>query len=506
MTSKIKVDNINKVSDDSNIINKCSTNITVGANGDTVIIPNGVTEQVQSGGAIQVQSGGQITIASGATITNNGTQVGFGREGTVNWNTTPVTATPTTATSGTGYFMNTSGGAKTINLPGSPSAGDIVSIKDYEGTFATYNCTVARNGNNIRGGTIDFIFSINNSGGTFIYVDATEGWQIYLDGSDNDATETFVTATVSGSCNSIVTCGNYKLAVFQNPGTFTVSQISGDADNNEVDYLVVAGGGGSATGGNCGWGGGGGAGGYRESPGTATCYTASPLGASPATAVTVTAQSYPIDVGGGGAAGGSPGCKGTPGANSVALGITSTGGGGGSGYACTGLDGGSGGGGGGCGPNRFGGIGNTPPVNPAQGRSGGQGKVTGPESGGGGGGAIGVGVDGGSGPGTSAGCGGAGTNTGILGSSPLAPTIGVSGPAPGRYFGGGGGGGNGRADLGGNSTAPGGVGGGGTGGSPPSHSGSGPGTNGTATTGGGAGAMGSTTGGSGIVIIRYKFQ
>ena len=73
MTSKIKVDNINKVSDDSNIINKCSTNITVGANGDTVIIPNGVTEQVQSGGAIQVQSGGSITIAAGGTITNNGT-------------------------------------------------------------------------------------------------------------------------------------------------------------------------------------------------------------------------------------------------------------------------------------------------------------------------------------------------------------------------------------------------------------------------------------------------
>jgi len=77
MTSKIKVDNINKVADDSNIINKSGTNITMGANGDTVIIPNGVTEQIQSGGDIQVQSGGQITVASGATITNNGTATGF---------------------------------------------------------------------------------------------------------------------------------------------------------------------------------------------------------------------------------------------------------------------------------------------------------------------------------------------------------------------------------------------------------------------------------------------
>ena len=36
MTSKIKVDNINKVSDDSNIINKCGSTITVGAGSDTV--------------------------------------------------------------------------------------------------------------------------------------------------------------------------------------------------------------------------------------------------------------------------------------------------------------------------------------------------------------------------------------------------------------------------------------------------------------------------------------
>ena len=35
MTSKIKVDNINKVSDDSNIIKKCGTTITLGASGDT---------------------------------------------------------------------------------------------------------------------------------------------------------------------------------------------------------------------------------------------------------------------------------------------------------------------------------------------------------------------------------------------------------------------------------------------------------------------------------------
>ena len=38
MTSKIKVDNINKVSDDSNIIKKCGSTITVGAGSDATTV------------------------------------------------------------------------------------------------------------------------------------------------------------------------------------------------------------------------------------------------------------------------------------------------------------------------------------------------------------------------------------------------------------------------------------------------------------------------------------
>ena len=43
MTSKIKVDNINKVSDDSNIINKSGTTITLGASGDTINLASGAS-------------------------------------------------------------------------------------------------------------------------------------------------------------------------------------------------------------------------------------------------------------------------------------------------------------------------------------------------------------------------------------------------------------------------------------------------------------------------------
>jgi hypothetical protein len=68
--------------------------------------------------------------------------------------------------------------------------------------------------------------------------------------------------------------------------------------SNTVDYMVVAGGGG---GGGYSSAGGGGGGGFRESPGAASgCYTASPLGASPAVALPVSVQGYSIAVGGGG--------------------------------------------------------------------------------------------------------------------------------------------------------------------------------------------------------------
>ena len=43
-------------------------------------------------GTVQLgDSGDTITIPAGATITNNGTQTGFGRTGTVNWQTTIYT-------------------------------------------------------------------------------------------------------------------------------------------------------------------------------------------------------------------------------------------------------------------------------------------------------------------------------------------------------------------------------------------------------------------------------
>ena len=445
MTSTVKVNNV-QASDGGNIINQCGTNITIGASGDT------------------------IALASGAS------QTGFGRTGAVNWQTTKKTAN-FTATSGEGYFCDTAAsGAFTLTLPSSPSAGDIVGLKDYTGNFETANLTIGRGGSNLSGTGADKVLDTNHLSLTLVYVDATEGWVPVEEGTGFIG-ETFITATGG----TITTSGNCKIHTFTGPGTFCVSQISSTAANNQVSYIVVAGGG---SGGGFG---GGGAGGFREDKSPVTPYTASPLeGAGP---ITVTATAFPITVGGGGSAGTS-GCSGN---NSIFSTITSAGGGGGGGFGSSptsGKNGGSGGGGGSPNsspyPGQPGGTGNTPPVSPPQGNNGGPG-ITGAAAGGGGGGATAAGIGGSCTPATNVGGnGGAGATTSINAS-------------PTTFAGGGGAGG-------GATVGSGGSGGGGNGGLSPGTPAA---VVGTANTGGGGGGSytgSGAAGGSGIVIIRYKYQ
>ena len=466
MASTIKVNNIQNQCG-ANIVNKCSTTITLGASGDNIVL------------------------ASGAT------QSGFGRTGTVDWDTTAKTA-GFTAVSGTGYFVNTTSGAVTMTLPATPSAGDIVSVKDYANTFDTNNLTIGRNGQPISGESIDAVISTEGQALTLVYVDATKGWQSVAAATESDLPKPgFITATGG----TITTCGDFKIHTFTGPGTFTVSQVATNSNENTVGYMVVAGGGGGGGAyipSNQSTGAGGGAGGFREGRNVPIDnFTASPLVAdAPTNAVTVTAQAYPITVGGGGTGGAanSPICSdsGGGGSNSVFSTITSTGGGGGGRVKTAGNPGGSGGGGGGesGGPVISGGAGNTPPVSPPQGTQGGPATSGGPQYGsGGGGGAISSGTNGTS---TSAsGCGGNGATTSIS----ATPTAYAGGGGGGMYNipacqpqGGTGGGGNGSLRTISANTA------------------------GTVNTGGGGGGSTNSTpgagsaGGSGIVIIRYKFQ
>ena len=452
MTSTIKVNNIQNQCG-ANIINENSNTITIGASGDT------------------------IALASGAS------QSGFGRTGTVDWQTTIYTNSnsPLTVESGKGYFLNTTSGTITINLPAG-SAGDIVALKDYANTWDNNSVTVTPNGSDKIGGSVGSAnLSTESQSVTLIFADSTKGWLDIHDSTSNVQSAQYITAT-----GGTVTCtGDFKIHTFTGPGTFCVSNAGNAAGSNKVDYMVVAGGGG---GGGRDHGSGGGAGGYRESPGSASCYAASPLGVSPAVALSVPATAYPITVGGGGAGRTAQPCSsGTSGANSVFSTITSAGGGAGGGGPGVGLDGGSGGGG--KNNNTQKGSGNTPSVSPPQGNDGGIAGYGSPHYGMGGGG--GAGAAGSAGNPSAGGAGGGGVTSSINGT----PTARAGGGGGSSYNGG--------------TAGAGGAGGGGTGTTGTSSNG----TAGTCNTGGGGGggersvpSVGGKNGGSGIVIIRYKFQ
>jgi hypothetical protein len=279
-----------------------------------------------------------------------------------------------------------------------------------------------------------------------------------------------VTAPKAQGGNIVANDGTYWYHAFLASGTFIpLTSLS-------CDYLVVAGGGG----GGYGHGGGGGGGGLRST------VTATGGGGSIETALALSATSYTVTVGAGGASGATTSLRASNGSNSTFSTVTSTGGGGGGSRLTeiTGAAGGSGGGG------SLGGTGGAGTTN--QGYAGGGSVSTNPGSGGGGAGGIGA---------TAITVAGVGANggAGVTISAFATPTsTGVSS----AYAGGGGGGANGG---GGSSTSNGSATGGGGGG------GTTVGTAGTSNTGGGGGggAFANNTqqvgaaGGSGIVIIRY---
>ena len=302
--------------------------------------------------------------------------------------------------------------------------------------------------------TLGTMWVNKTSGEMYILTDDTTNANVWTNvgGGTGDMPFTGMVAT-GGVVSGGTIDGDYKYHVFNNSsdGPFVVTTAG---DTPEVEYLVIAGGGG---GGGSISGGGGGAGGYLT-----------------ATGFSVTASSYPITVGAGGAAS-------TNGANSVFSTITATGGGYGGAYTGAGQAGGSGGGSGGASQQHAGGTGIA-----GQGFAGGIGDQAPDRVGGGGGGASEVGS--------------AGVATNILGQGGDGLSSSITGSAVIR-----GGGGTGSGNAGSEvSPVAGGAGGGGSGGNSQTAA-----TTGTTNTGGGGG--GGTTGagkagGSGVVIIRYKFQ
>ena len=282
---------------------------------------------------------------------------------------------------------------------------------------------------------------------------AVSAGDIHMDTGDSNTLKVYNGTTwldisstsAAGSGGTTTTYGGYKSHTFTSSGNFVVTT------GGTIDIMLIAGGGGGAQD----TAGGGGAGGMIVS-----------------TSVNVTAQTYSIVIGAGGAQ--ANGSRGSNGANTTGIGLTAIGGGGGAGSAGQTGSAGSGGSGGGGAFNQTKGSGTS-----GQGYDGEQSST---QAGGGGAGEAG-GTDG-------VGHGGDGAVNNYRTGSNV------------TYAGGGGG-------RSGSTGYPGGDGGGGNG--PSGNSGLGAGNSayfGTANTGGGgagySGAWnGAGAGGSGIVVIRY---
>ena len=412
-----------------------STTLDVGGTG-SMKIPFGTNAQRPAGSA------GQIRINTETRAIEFHTGVGWALAGQV----------PEISSVTGDFFVGIPGPALTITGTGFDSAG--MSLLVYDGATLLDTLT----GSNIS--STSFQVTVSST----IYNSISNGDTLTLIArtSANVDSDTFSKAVQdSPTGGAITTTGDYRVHTFTSASTNFVVPSGFSAT---AEYVIVAGGGsgGNTKAGSFENGGGGGAGGMRTG------------------SQSISAQTYTIVVGAGGAI---PSGNGqTQGGNSSALGLTATGGGGGSTRdSQANINGGSGGGACNWNPNTTNGTGVS-----GQGNNGGTAgqfaSDNGGSAGGGGKGAVGGSVTGNS---SSTGAnGGVGGSTSIRGSS--------------ETFAGGGGGGGGTGGSGGS-------GGGGAAGSSGSMNGS----NGSTNTGGGGGGNYAETGnagngGSGIVIIRYK--
>lgn len=87
--------------------------------------------------------------AAGSYLSSNGSSLSFVSPAVVVWQS--VQTSNFSATAGNGYPVNTTTGAITVTLPASPSAGNVITLTDYAGKWATNNVTINVNGNKLDG-------------------------------------------------------------------------------------------------------------------------------------------------------------------------------------------------------------------------------------------------------------------------------------------------------------------------------------------------------------------
>ena len=123
-----------------------------------------------------------------------------------------------------GVLADTSGGAFTVNLPASPSAGAQVIIADSGGAFGTNNLTTGRNSSTINGTAADLLLDIDGVSVQFVYDGST--WEVYAQVGGNGGSVVTL-AGIQTLTNKTLTSPVLTAPVLGTPASGTATNLTG---------------------------------------------------------------------------------------------------------------------------------------------------------------------------------------------------------------------------------------------------------------------------------------
>ena len=183
-TTQVQYNNSGAFGGDANFIWDASTGLNIGTSKELRLQDDSGSEYVgmkASNGTTDYTMTWPAGVAAGNDYVLKSTTGGVLSWGELTggtaWAAVKVTGdSPVSAAAGAGYFLNTTSGAITLTLPGSPTIGDEVSFVDYAGTFDSNALTIGRNGKKINGATADLTVSTERAANTLVFTDDTQGW------------------------------------------------------------------------------------------------------------------------------------------------------------------------------------------------------------------------------------------------------------------------------------------------------------------------------------------
>ena len=176
-------------------VNQIRTGITFSSN-TAIRVPFGTTAQRPTAVSGAFRYNTQLAQFEGYTAEGWGS-IGGGGLGAFK-----LIAGTYTANSGDRLAVSTTAAGRTITLPGSPAAEDIVEFIDKDASFATNNLTISRNGSTIEGSSANLVADISSTNFFMQYTGST--WEVFGIGSGEttvgaDLTGTTSTATFSAA-------------------------------------------------------------------------------------------------------------------------------------------------------------------------------------------------------------------------------------------------------------------------------------------------------------------